>query len=289
MNKHDSEDELLDQLYSKSAKEQPPSHLDKKILAEAKARYQPGTLAASFKWQRILSVAAVMVLSIYVFFDVNDNRMPNINSELYYQQGSQHEESPNTSGYMSKEQHLQDKEKSKKSKKNQQQASETTLEIEADEFSEDKILEQRALSKSKPKGETQGQSKTNTRESRALSSPAAQQQKRDFKAGHVLEAENIGEISGSIEENAERHDAGFESKAAAPIETAKKQKKRIEHRMSELTPEPNTSTEAEKIIKEIQQLLANGDLEAARKRYDKFKLRFPEHTVPASIEHFFYK
>jgi len=278
MNKHDSEDELLDQLYSKSAKEQPPSRLDKKILAEAKARYQPGTLAASFKWQRILSVAAVMVLSIYVFFDVNDNRMPSINSELYYQQ----ERTPNASSYTSDEHDLRRKMKSKEAKKVQQKASRKSAEIEANKFMADEMLEQSAELDVKPESAIQGQSEISMEASKTFSAPEPQQQKRDLSTNH--------ELAASIEEHSELYDADLDSKETVSSEAARKQKQRIDSSVSELASVPNAlpenaSHEAEKMIKEIQQLLANGDLEAAKILYDKFKLSFPERTVPTLIEH----
>lgn len=71
MSKHDSEDDFLDTVYQQTAQEKPPLDLDKKILALAKAKHQRKRFAIAMSLQRALSVAAVMILSVYIFFDVS--------------------------------------------------------------------------------------------------------------------------------------------------------------------------------------------------------------------------
>lgn len=74
MTPRDSDQDFLDKLYAQSAKEQPPADLDKRILEQAKARHQHKGFASTLHWQRWVSVAAVMVLSMYIFFDVRHDR-----------------------------------------------------------------------------------------------------------------------------------------------------------------------------------------------------------------------
>lgn len=73
MNHHDSDDDFIDGLYQQSAKETPPAQLDKQILSLAKLAHQPSPFAKMMRFQRVLSVAAVMVLSIAIFFEVDKN------------------------------------------------------------------------------------------------------------------------------------------------------------------------------------------------------------------------
>ena len=74
MSQHDNDNDFLDKLYARSAKEQPPTDLNKHILEQAKAQHQHKRFASTLRWQRIVSVAAVMVFSIYIFFDVRHDR-----------------------------------------------------------------------------------------------------------------------------------------------------------------------------------------------------------------------
>jgi len=204
--------------------------------------------------------------------------MPSINSELYYQQ----ERTPNASSYTSDEHDLRRKMKSKEAKKVQQKASRKSAEIEANKFMADEMLEQSAELDVKPESAIQGQSEISMEASKTFSAPEPQQQKRDLSTNH--------ESAGAIEEHSELYDADLDSKETVSSEAAREQKQRIDSSVSELASVPNAlpenaSHEAEKMIKEIQQLLANGDLEAAKILYDKFKLSFPERTVPTLIEH----
>ena len=75
MNNHEPDNQILDELYVQTAKELPPLSLDQKILQQAKEASPKRELGALLQWQRYLSVAAVMVLSIYIFFDVGENSM----------------------------------------------------------------------------------------------------------------------------------------------------------------------------------------------------------------------
>lgn len=70
----DSDEDFLDKIYAQSAKEQPPAELDKQILELAKNQVLHKPPASFQHWQRLASLAAVMVLSVYLFFDVRHER-----------------------------------------------------------------------------------------------------------------------------------------------------------------------------------------------------------------------
>ena len=74
MSNEPSNDDFLDQLYAETKHEQPPLELDAKIQAQALEHLNAKNRSSFFQWQRVLSLAAVMVLSVYLFFDVNDAR-----------------------------------------------------------------------------------------------------------------------------------------------------------------------------------------------------------------------
>lgn len=74
MNNEPSKGDFIDELYAQTKDEQPPLELDEQIRARALEHIEASRPSSLFKWQRVLSVAAVMVLSVYLFFDVNDFR-----------------------------------------------------------------------------------------------------------------------------------------------------------------------------------------------------------------------
>lgn len=84
MKNHDSDDDFLNELYKQTADERPPTELDKNILILAKAKHQQNRFAKTMNLQRILSVAAVMVLSVYIFFEVDQNHPEKISQELFH-------------------------------------------------------------------------------------------------------------------------------------------------------------------------------------------------------------
>ena len=98
MNHHDSEDDFLDALYKQSATEKPPVNIDQQILALAKETHQPKQFVKIMNFQRILSVAAVMVFAMYIFFDVDSNHSKFIDEELSYPQNNLPMSSPSSSG-----------------------------------------------------------------------------------------------------------------------------------------------------------------------------------------------
>lgn len=67
--------DFLDDLYSNSAKEVPPESLDQAILKQARDHVHNGRFLMRRQWQQFLSLAAVMVLSVYVVLDVGDQSM----------------------------------------------------------------------------------------------------------------------------------------------------------------------------------------------------------------------
>jgi hypothetical protein len=75
MKNHETDNDFLDELYAQSAKEVPPKALDQAILKQAHATAPKPDRVSLFQWQRFLSVAAVMVLSVYIFFDVGGYSM----------------------------------------------------------------------------------------------------------------------------------------------------------------------------------------------------------------------
>jgi hypothetical protein len=79
-----SDDEFLDTLYKQSALEKPPADVDKQILALAKTNHQRNRFAMTMNLQRVLSVAAVMVLSVYIFFEVGGDRPTRMDEEFLY-------------------------------------------------------------------------------------------------------------------------------------------------------------------------------------------------------------
>lgn len=84
MNNHDSEDDFLNKLYQQSAIDKPPVELDKQILELAKANRQRNRFAMTMNLQRVLSVAAVMVLSVCIFFEIDKDHPAGIDQELFY-------------------------------------------------------------------------------------------------------------------------------------------------------------------------------------------------------------
>jgi hypothetical protein len=66
------DNDFLDDLYSNSAKDVPPESLDQAILKHARDNVQKGNFLMRRQWQQFLSLAAVMVLSVYVVLDVGD-------------------------------------------------------------------------------------------------------------------------------------------------------------------------------------------------------------------------
>lgn len=79
-----SDDDFLNRLYKQTATEKPPEYLDKTILALAKANHPPSRFAKMMNLQRVLSVAAVMVLSVYVFFEVDKEQPIQMEQDMFF-------------------------------------------------------------------------------------------------------------------------------------------------------------------------------------------------------------
>ena len=94
MSQHDSEQDFLAKLYAQSAQEQPPAELDKRILQQAKAQHTHKRFARTLRWQRFVSVAAVMVLCVYIFFDMRHQHPVLMEEQILPQQKSLPEASP---------------------------------------------------------------------------------------------------------------------------------------------------------------------------------------------------
>jgi hypothetical protein len=75
MKDHDTDNDFLDDLYSHSAKEIPPAVLDQAILKQAHDHVHKDNFFQRLQLQRVFSVAAVLVLSVYIVFDVGEKNM----------------------------------------------------------------------------------------------------------------------------------------------------------------------------------------------------------------------
>jgi hypothetical protein len=80
MKDDDTDNNFLDDLYSHSAKEIPPAVLDQTILKHAldhvhKDNFFQRLQLQRLQLQRVFSVAAVLVLSVYIVFDVGEQRI----------------------------------------------------------------------------------------------------------------------------------------------------------------------------------------------------------------------
>lgn len=83
MNTQHSDDDFLNSLYKKAATEKPPTELDKEILTLAKTNHQASRFTKMMSLQRVLSVAAVMVLSVYIFFEVDKDLPTQMEQDLF--------------------------------------------------------------------------------------------------------------------------------------------------------------------------------------------------------------
>jgi hypothetical protein len=75
MNDDDTDNDFIDDLYAHSAKEIPPALLDQAILKHALDHVHKDNFFQRLQLQRVFSVAAVLVLSVYIVFDVGEQRL----------------------------------------------------------------------------------------------------------------------------------------------------------------------------------------------------------------------
>jgi hypothetical protein len=75
MKDDDTDNNFLDDLYSHSAKEIPPAVLDQTILKHALDHVHKDNFFQRLQLQRVFSVSAVLVLSVYIVFDVGEQRI----------------------------------------------------------------------------------------------------------------------------------------------------------------------------------------------------------------------
>jgi hypothetical protein len=75
MKDHDTDNNFLDDLYSHSAKETPPAALDQAILKQAHDNVLKRKILPRRQWQPIFSVAAVLVLSVYIVLDTGEQNL----------------------------------------------------------------------------------------------------------------------------------------------------------------------------------------------------------------------
>jgi len=261
MNKYDTEGDSLDQLYSKAAKEKTPTHLDKKIMAEAKLHIKVKSFPSLFQWQRVLSVAAVMLLSIYIFFDVEGYRMPGLDTDFYQPQNK----GMSTAPLMELKQTLG----AGASKYTVDDASEQSL--ESAELMESDMATPRAFSVP------------------AISKPAMTKQKRRSKVVDKPKAQGAASAVAPSIEKTELNDARLNEQSSGLEEVAKKQKQKQSSNRGKslLKLRPTETIAADEMLIDIQVLLEKGDLKAARALYDTFKLKFPDYTMPAQVEETF--
>lgn len=84
MKTHDSGDDFLKKLYRQAANEKPPISIDQQILNLAKTNHQQSHFAKVMSLQGIFSVAAVMVFSIYIVFEIDKNHTENMHQDLFH-------------------------------------------------------------------------------------------------------------------------------------------------------------------------------------------------------------
>ena len=75
MKDHDTDNDFIDDLYSHSAKEIPPAVLDQAILKQAHDHVHKDHFFKRLQLQRVFSVAAGLVLSVYIVFDAGEQSM----------------------------------------------------------------------------------------------------------------------------------------------------------------------------------------------------------------------
>jgi|GEM_PF-6722220 len=241
----DSEDEFLDKLYARSANEKPPADLDKKILEEAKNNRHFNLFSMTIKFQRILSVAAVMVLSVYIFFDVGGNRSTGIDEALLYPQKSKLRSSPAVP-----------------------HAESIRINDAVDDISESNANDQNLW-------------KSDIASPKSLSSPIPPFQKSDTDVEYGLNKPSVRNIAEGIETKNESNDALSTDKETTLKDVVKSiNQKQVAKRRMASSSEPEMLTQAEDMLNEIERLLANEEPEEANKLYRKLKLLFPAYPIP---------
>ncbi|MDX1452893.1 MAG: hypothetical protein R3183_10065 [Oleiphilaceae bacterium] len=83
MSDKQANDDVLNALYAKTKHELPPAEIDQHILAEARQHCPNPRKAQLATWQRILSVAAAMLFTVYIFFDVRQLDHPDALTEHF--------------------------------------------------------------------------------------------------------------------------------------------------------------------------------------------------------------
>tara|TARA_R110002072_G_scaffold133803_4_gene274365 strand:+ start:51914 stop:52525 length:612 start_codon:yes stop_codon:yes gene_type:complete len=96
MKNNDSDDDFLTTLYKRSATEKPSAELDDSILALAKANHQQRPFAKTMNLQRIVSIAAVMTFTVYIFFEVDKEPSKHMIQELSSPPSTMLRSSPST-------------------------------------------------------------------------------------------------------------------------------------------------------------------------------------------------
>jgi hypothetical protein len=188
MSNHGSEDDFLTVLYQQTATEKPPVDLDQQILALAKANHQRTRFAMTMNVQRVLSVAAVMVLSVYIFFEVGGDRHMSIDEDFMYPQKSNLRSTPAAqqaeSLDMRDEVHAKKQFKNKKAKKSVERA---MADYETDAISEIAV-------------EAQEQSESDMLGPSAEFLPAPKLMRQKLKAERALEPANAEAMLKEIEQ-----------------------------------------------------------------------------------------
>jgi len=272
MTNKDFQDNFLDKLYAQSANEKPPADLDKIILEEAKAKHKPPHFLVSMKLQRVLSVAAVMVLSVYIFFDVDGHRSTGLDAEWIYPQNNDLHSSPSApqseSFRMTNKAQTIKKSKSKETKK--------LIKREAEDYAADDMSESGAGA--------QGLLESDMAAPQFFSAPTPSFHKRDTDVEHELKKPSIRNIAEGIKVKNESKEVLVIDRKSV-LENAVKsrnQKQGVERQMS-LPTKSSKSNEPEEMLTEVERLISKGELEKAKAHYHKLKLLFPEYPIPTVI------
>jgi hypothetical protein len=254
MNNHDSGNDFLDDLYAKSAKELPPTALDQAIIKEAYAKVHKRDFVSRLQWQRFLSVAAVMVLSVYIFFDVGEYSMDaesfapseeriESGAPVYDDAHAPRIEEPRVKAEKSKAKKVIDP-----AVYESPAAMESTL--AADDFSD------------------------------ASSDPQI-----------MSESDDSGEISGLVkEQSSEVYSTKLEQKPEALLKKAFSRSQNKQAVSAELAlpgqvskDAENITLEPEKMLREIERLIEVDNLVEAKQMFQRLSESYPQYPIPSKI------
>ena len=270
----DKDDDWLDQLYARSATEQPPPDLDQRILAAARQHHPSAQASSVFKWQRLVSFAAVLVLTIGVFFEVDRSfEVDEFHAPArdVAPVGSTNQDSGTTAIFAEPPAELNQAEHARSA-----EARYETAKQEAKQQAQVEIQAAR---------ETEQRAKTLADEKLTLAAPEPPLEARPQQnKSRSMAPQSFDALSEKDADNpAKKKDhAELADESAIVLEPLAP-----ETQSAPAVEEPNAAVSAEELIQEIERLLAEGDQDQARERYFKLKQAFPDYPVPEIIQQTF--